>query len=870
MIDDIFSPMLLKVDVTADIIDPGEVLWVTVWWQNAGKETSRKHLKAFMNMDFGHQRIVETRQRHYSVHWEPYPQVHNWKPGEIWATTCRMQIPEIWGGSYEIFLGLCDDENTPVNHIGTDGRYEKRTYLGELDIGWGWGRPEVKKQSKPWKKEFNPPLRVKENAEREIQNVGGENQNDKESVSIGDDIKAGLRTDCPVLARYVQDCNIFDNQHLLPEIILRDRSRDVLIYSYEAEINVTYQISEQSVTNVSYKTTIFLYGQEVAGCKICFNMVAEKLNISVCDVWEKEGFELLEVIMPSLVTSKSPDTKIASFFGGGREINIIDCRPIGYEHAYDVRGTAAIYNEQVMAIVESASLDNKISIKVEENSDGKRAVLGASIVMRVKARGNVPSIPIKGNPGITVDFSDESWGKPSWQAAARFWRKGIAGRNRDIYRRALLYKYSLSYGPYPDASMISENMPYSVSRLTKNRTFSDAEDIVRKFCYITDGAPQVFYMVGWQYQGHDTGYPYVFDVNASVGIKEELEGLIKRGKEYNAIISMHDNYDDAYFSPYYDPEIISADEWGKPYKGWIWTGGLSTIISPVKYYEQGKMAERVHKTIENFGVKKSYHLDVLSSEVRRYDFDSNRPSAADECMTYRKRTVDEFNKYGIDITSETLTHPFVGSIGFAYSTRDDYGADQLFTGEKYKPITSMVYHGFIQYNGGDTSNNGILNGIVTGAYMKLGDLEENISVREVRAFYQQSLPMGLLYDETIEDVYEDEEDMVITYSNNGCVRLNKRNNSYEIIVAGRKIAYNWSTFAPGFKEGSYLAYSVKETTLCYPLPEEWKGCNEFKAVILTFEGEGGRMPCRRDGESILLDIPADTPIRVVPEFTENN
>ena len=40
--------------------------------------------------------------------------------------------------------------------------------------------------------------------------------------------------------------------------------------------------------------------------------------------------------------------------------------------------------------------------------------------------------------------------------------------------------------------------------------------------------------------------------------------------KYNAIITMHDNYDDAYISPYFDPSIIAKDGHGNLYKGWAW------------------------------------------------------------------------------------------------------------------------------------------------------------------------------------------------------------------------------------------------------------------------------------------------------------
>lgn len=83
------------------------------------------------------------------------------------------------------------------------------------------------------------------------------------------------------------------------------------------------------------------------------------------------------------------------------------------------------------------------------------------------------------------------------------------------------------------------------------------------------------------------------------------------------------------------------------------------------------MAERVKKTLEMYPVHTSYHLDVLSCEARRYDFDEKVRMAADECVEYKKMIVREFEKYGFCVTSEGATRPFAGVIGHAWSGYGD-------------------------------------------------------------------------------------------------------------------------------------------------------------------------------------------------------
>ena len=91
--------------------------------------------------------------------------------------------------------------------------------------------------------------------------------------------------------------------------------------------------------------------------------------------------------------------------------------------------------------------------------------------------------------------------------------------------------------------------------------------------------------------------------------------------------------------------------------------GMSYIIANYKYIKTGQLAKRVNKTVEMYGIHTSYHLDVLTSEVRRYNFEKGYEAAADINLEAKKAIIQEFNKYDIDITSETLAHPFVGRLG---------------------------------------------------------------------------------------------------------------------------------------------------------------------------------------------------------------
>jgi len=153
--EDPFKPMLIKVETNWDQFQPDETLILTCWWQNAGTEPSEKPLSGFLELSFGHQRIVETTPKYFRHYWEPYPATNLWKPGEVWKTTIRYNLKMGWGGSYKITVGLCDEDHVPVDIIGEGGKQAKQAEAGQIELAWGWGTPTIERMRKPWTKDIN-------------------------------------------------------------------------------------------------------------------------------------------------------------------------------------------------------------------------------------------------------------------------------------------------------------------------------------------------------------------------------------------------------------------------------------------------------------------------------------------------------------------------------------------------------------------------------------------------------------------------------------------------------------------------------------------------------------------------------------------
>ena len=213
-------------------------------------------------------------------------------------------------------------------------------------------------------------------------------------------------------------------------------------------------------------------------------------------------------------------------------------------------------------------------------------------------------------------------------------------------------------------------------------TFSDVINVIRRINHITLGIPKIIYLVGWQYNGHDSKYPAWDQVNTSLKRSEDstslasLKWLIRKAKEYNTTISLHINMIDAFMeSPLWDEylacDIIAKDSSGDPIKGENFNGMQSYQISYAREWELGYAQNRIDRLVNMIPELKesgTIHIDA---------FYSMRPSGPDEPISpYLGFSIDDeivaqrkiiryWRRYGIDVTSEGAMYwlrkdPFLG------------------------------------------------------------------------------------------------------------------------------------------------------------------------------------------------------------------
>ena len=282
------------------------------------------------------------------------------------------------------------------------------------------------------------------------------------------------------------------------------------------------------------------------------------------------------------------------------------------------------------------SLDDTMLSCVKSSKSGQFAGLGVQFRHRYMADSPAACFIAHERSSARIKLIEGDTGNADtgWIIGARHIQGLYKSVSSKLYRDSFIYK--LFIGCPEDPAEIN---------------FDTALEFIEKIYNSTDGAKQICYLVGFQHQGHDTGYPDVFTVNEAAGGYEKLLKLMEEGRKLNTNVSFHDNYDDAYMdSPAWDPLDISVDMSGGLLKGGVWNGKQAYWIS-MPVYSKEKAPQRIKRTLGKYPIKDTYHLDVLTASVFRVDYRRESPTGKDADRMGRIAIVEEFRKHGIDITS---------------------------------------------------------------------------------------------------------------------------------------------------------------------------------------------------------------------------
>jgi len=210
-------------------------------------------------------------------------------------------------------------------------------------------------------------------------------------------------------------------------------------------------------------------------------------------------------------------------------------------------------------------------------------------------------------------------------------------------------------------------------------TFEQVLEHIRRIHDQTLGVPQICYLVGWQFEGHDSKYPAWSQVNDRLKRPEDahavdsLHWLMREAKRYNATVSLHINMCDAYeSSPLWDEyvksDLLVREADGALKKGGIWGGEQSYLVCKTREWADGQAKKRIDALLKLLPLAEvgTVHIDVFQPMPSPY----HGVTREDEMRTI-KSILAYWRSRQIDVTAEWWHHDLVGLVPMVYHSNFD-------------------------------------------------------------------------------------------------------------------------------------------------------------------------------------------------------
>ena len=139
-------------------------------------------------------------------------------------------------------------------------------------------------------------------------------------------------------------------------------------------------------------------------------------------------------------------------------------------------------------------------------------------------------------------------------------------------------------------------------------TFEQGLRVIKRLHNLTCGIPQIVFLTGWQFEGHDSKYPSWAEANRHLKRPEDrtalesLRWLLREARTYNCKATLHINMFDAYkdsplWDEYLEKDIIAKEKDGSPIIGNVWSGMDCYHVSYSQEWKHGLAQKRVDDLI---------------------------------------------------------------------------------------------------------------------------------------------------------------------------------------------------------------------------------------------------------------------------------
>jgi hypothetical protein len=589
------------------------------------------------------------------------------------------------------------------------------------------------------------------------------------------------------------------------------------------------------------------------------------LLVTIEDVIEQPGFELIEVALPNLCTVRhsDPSAWLAQGRDGGSFVRLTEATPHVYEDDDNFGRISiqlpigAVGTDRIGCLMEVTSFMDGTETSILEKEGERSARIGTIKVHRVHGgrcynmndgadpvcgTDSTPNLLVEQASRCRLDFYRVEEPAIPWFPAAKLLRARMPVTPTNYFDDKFLYLIAGKNKTEPEP----------------RTTFAQSRQLMRDIARLTDYAPQVAYISGWVYDGQDTGYPSEDVVNASLGSYEQLMKLKDDCRALNINVSVNVNYDDAYkSSPEFNLDFIAREPNGAVWKARAWDGEDSYIVGMAKYVLGGWAIRRINAMMERYKLRDAMLIDALSWFTIRNDWDPKHPASGYKNLVEGKWTIiEEFRKRGIHICSEQFRYPMLGKLALTVDGPEPrpspLGGEQI-------PLTAIVYRKSTIFG----SSGG-------GALRPKQDLfwnsrpgvwyEQKTDRRTITDFYYLVvLPYNKVHSLDVDSYSIAGSRHVLHLEAASKITMDTGGSSYEVVWNGITIATDESTTCP-IDANRVAFYSRAGGRLEFPVPSHWTAA-DITARYLSVEGRKPA-PVRIDSAKIIVDAPAQIPIVV--------
>jgi len=610
-------------------------------------------------------------------------------------------------------------------------------------------------------------------------------------------------------------------------------------------IPVSVQKAIPAASQADFTFTVVDGSGSAVAFALTYSVEAGAVKITLHDVRESEGYELIEVAMPRLATVREEDGQAWLAHGdeGGNLALLKDATPASLKpntfwgNVLATLPVVMIGTDRVLCVQETTAFMDSTTLTVVGDPGMRRASIGTTKTHRVSGSPcydmntgpgtprncgdkQTPNLLVEQESSCRLDFMSATGDQPAltWLDGAKLVRARMPAIPSHLYDNCFVYGIRCDEPSFPKPAS----------------TFAQCEQLIRQIAELTDYTPQIAHLWGWQYRGKDTGYPAVQEVNQRIGGYDGMMSLMQKARDYNCIATLSDNYDDAYrSSPAWDEKIIARRPDGQLWESRNWTGENSYIIGLAKYMA-GPGLERVRYTCERYKLPKTTHVDVLSYFSIRNDWDRENPASGIKNLSARYRVLEDFAKRGVDVSSEALRYAFIGKISaFWYMT----GPAPCPFGGQPIPLLATIYRKSAVW-GQSGRTTGIADRVLKTLFYNgcsHAMVRADIDLNDVLdTFYLVMVPWFVLHARNIEYFRRQDQRTSIGLEGGYMIDIDWASKSYSVSIVEYRLATDTSTSCP-LDENRIAFYSLTPKSLSVPLPRDWKP-NEIRAAKLSVNG----------------------------------